>query len=279
MNRIGLKNIEKRLTAWLTCMYINEKQNNNLNNRNLRLPTFITLTLSDIQKHSDKEIKKKMLELFLKTIRYQFDVKHYFWKCEKKKNDRLHIHLIVDRYIPAKKIQKIWNKIQEKNGYINKYYEDKGHKEPPSTHVKGINEFEKKIGYVMKYVRKETDDKIVEGSLYRFSHSLLTLKPFSFSPTARDLPQLQAFLSEHITNEFCGDWFSVYNLDTADALPFLDDSIRLEYHAYYENMYNDLYCISTVTAEKKDSASAAIEVDASFSFPTDPQTSLRFPLS
>lgn len=85
--------------------------------------SFITLTLPSKQKHSDVEIKKECLNQFLIEIRKHYGINNYVWKAELQKNDNIHFHLIVDKYIDFQAIRRRWNRIVNKLGYVDAYTE------------------------------------------------------------------------------------------------------------------------------------------------------------
>lgn len=104
-----------------------------LNSTNKRNPTrinwkdtnfrmaFITLTLSAKQRHTDNQIKRDMLGPFITEIKRQYDVKHYVWRSERQQNGNVHIHILIDKFIPWHEVRGIWNRQQSKLGYISQY--------------------------------------------------------------------------------------------------------------------------------------------------------------
>ncbi len=83
--------------------------------------TFITLTLSSTQVHSDNEIKAQLLNQFLIELRRDHGVQMYIWKAEKQQNQNIHFHILTDKYIPWRPLRALWNRIQNKLGYIDRY--------------------------------------------------------------------------------------------------------------------------------------------------------------
>lgn len=81
---------------------------------------FVTLTLPSTQKHTDKEIKK-MLNYYLTELKNSVGNFMYVWKAEKQKNGNIHFHILINRYVNYLHIRKIWNKILNRNGYIEEY--------------------------------------------------------------------------------------------------------------------------------------------------------------
>lgn len=86
---------------------------------------FITLDLSSDQVHSDQEIKRELLHQFLLEMRKKWHVTLYLWKAEKQKNGRIHFHIITDKFIPWNELRNVWNRIQQKLGYVTRYRQDR----------------------------------------------------------------------------------------------------------------------------------------------------------
>jgi len=99
------------------------------NSRNSKKRTFklnfITLDLSSDQVHSDQVIKRELLHQFLVEMRKKWHVTLYLWKAEKQKNGRIHFHIITDKFIPWNELRNVWNRIQQKLGYVTRYREDR----------------------------------------------------------------------------------------------------------------------------------------------------------
>lgn len=82
---------------------------------------FVTLTLSSTQMHSDFEIKEKLLNQFLVEARKKWSCKKYLWRAESQKNGNIHFHIIFNKFIPWQWIRTVWNRIQNKHGYVNRF--------------------------------------------------------------------------------------------------------------------------------------------------------------
>jgi len=90
-------------------------------------PTFLTLTIPGKQYHCDHDIK----EQFSRFMEYLcgskekgnsgWGVKNYIWVSETQKNGNLHFHVILDRALPAARIQQEWNRILERLGYVTRF--------------------------------------------------------------------------------------------------------------------------------------------------------------
>jgi len=88
-------------------------------NFNFRV-NFVTLTLPCLQFHKDSTIKKECLNQFLTEIR-QSGVKNFVWVCENQVNGNIHFHFATDTYIHHSDINRRWNRIINKLGYVDKY--------------------------------------------------------------------------------------------------------------------------------------------------------------
>ncbi len=82
---------------------------------------FVTLTLPAKQKHSDNEIKAKLLNQFLIEMKKRWKVDKYVWRAEKQHNGNLHFHILVNKFIPALEMRDVWNRICNKLGYVDDY--------------------------------------------------------------------------------------------------------------------------------------------------------------
>jgi len=85
---------------------------------------FITLTLPSKQIHSDNEIKSKLLNSFLIELKKIYKVKNYVWRAELQKNENIHFHILVDKFIPHQELRDRWNRICNKLGYVDRYRQE-----------------------------------------------------------------------------------------------------------------------------------------------------------
>lgn len=127
--------------------------------------SFITLTLSDKQKHSDQVIKNKLLNAFLIDIRRKYYVTSYLWRAEAQTNGNIHFHIVINRFIDKLAIAKIWNRIQDEHGYLDNYKATKGHADAPSTEIKAVYECKNIAGYLSKYVSKNTSQLTLDSNI------------------------------------------------------------------------------------------------------------------
>lgn len=118
---------------------------------------FQTLTLSRPQEFiTDSEIKKILLEPYLRRMR-RHGMKNYVWKAERQRNGNIHFHLITDCFIPHNVIRNEWNNIQNRRGYIDRFFDKYGHRDPNSTDVKAVTSEKETTAYLLKYMMKNDD--------------------------------------------------------------------------------------------------------------------------
>lgn len=118
---------------------------------------FQTLTLSSIQDpYTDKEIKKYLLEPYLRIMRRK-GMKNYVWKSELQKNGNIHFHILTDTFILYSEIRDIWNNLQSKYHFITNFENKYGHRDPNSTDVKAVTRDNETLAYLKKYMLKKSD--------------------------------------------------------------------------------------------------------------------------
>lgn len=132
---------------------------------------FITLTLSSKQIHSDNEIKSKLLNQFLVELRKNYGANRYLWRAESQRNGRLHFHIVTDVFIPWRALRTLWNRIQEKLGYISRYTELTRKTDPNSTDVHSIKQIKNLPAYLSKYCAKNAKG-------YTVIRTMASVKPF-----------------------------------------------------------------------------------------------------
>lgn len=170
--------VKKILRTWIAgARAIRETSNRS------RLPkvpyfTFVTLTLSSKQKHSDQYIRRYLLQPFIQTLERKHDVWHHFFVCEKQKNGNIHFHLLIDSYIHWRVIRDHWNRIQDLHGYITAFKKLYSHSDPNSTDIHGLREVKDVVSYVVKYMTKEQDTLKVKGRIWGCSDALRKLIPY-----------------------------------------------------------------------------------------------------
>jgi hypothetical protein len=74
--------------------------------------------------HSDLVIKNLFLNQFLIEAKKRWNISQYVWRAEKQLNGNIHFHILTNRFIPWSELRDVWNRIQEKLGYVSRYREN-----------------------------------------------------------------------------------------------------------------------------------------------------------
>jgi hypothetical protein len=139
---------------------------------------FITLTLPSPQNQiTDKQLKSECLDNFIKRMRRVCKLNNYVWRAEKQKNGNLHFHMITDTYLHLEKIRNHWNAVLNKFGFIDRFEEKHGHRNPNSTDVHAVWKVKNLTQYFIKYMSKDNPGQdVIEGKLWDCSKALKTKK-------------------------------------------------------------------------------------------------------
>lgn len=137
---------------------------------------FVTLTLPGQQGFiSDKDIKKHVLDIWLKAAKRRFRLNSYIWRAERQKNGNLHFHIVTDTYIPYDQLRDTWNQRLNKLGFIDRFEQLHGHRHPNSTDVHSIGKVKHLAQYFSKYMAKdEKEGQEIDGKVWDCSKNLKT---------------------------------------------------------------------------------------------------------
>lgn len=171
---------------------------------------FVTLTLSDPStKLSDRDIKKLLLDPFLKRMRYRHKLNSYVWKAERQKNGALHFHIVTDTWLPWKSIQDNWNDLQRKHGLLESYHDQFERWDPNSTDVHAVRSGKEARVYIAKYLGKSgSKDDIVQGRLWDASLNLKRAKYPTALVDNKTSEYLSHYTEEHPDLVIVADYFS-----------------------------------------------------------------------
>ena len=141
--------------------------------------TFVTLTLSSTQRHSDIEIRRQILTPFLQQMHRKGLFNYYFFVSEKQNNGNIHFHLLLDGYIHWRVLQNDWNHYQNNLGYIDAFEQIHGHRQPNSTDIHKLVKIRSIEAYLVKYLVKSNSKQKIEGRLWGKSEELAELKAYA----------------------------------------------------------------------------------------------------
>lgn len=129
---------------------------------------FITLTLTEPQKHSDGFIVSEMLSKFLEAWKKRRPALLYCWKAEVQDNGNIHFHITSNTFILYKDLNKRWNKYLKKNGYKESVN---------STDVRAVSDKSNLVAYLVAYYsKKDLYTKVLKRYFRIFQTSLLANK-------------------------------------------------------------------------------------------------------
>jgi len=200
----------KKAIHWLLLIARDKTLSSSFHGKNFNFKlSFITLTLSSKQIHSDNEIKAILLNQFLVESRKKWGVRSYLWRAEPQKNGNIHFHILTDKFIPWSELRDTWNRIQNKLGYVDRYRNEmkqfhaggfnvrqdllktwdykkqvrayrtgsrQDWNSPNSTDVHSIRNISNLPAYLSKYCTKNESGRKIEGQLWGLSESLSKLK-------------------------------------------------------------------------------------------------------
>jgi len=166
--------MESVLIGWNECIRCAPRENKKKWTVQPRF-TLLTLTLSSDQIHTDEEIKTKLLNPFLQDLKSVLGKNLlYLWSAESQPEttQRIHFHIVLDRFVCKDWAQAVWNRMQDRLGYIERCE----YSNPPSTHIKTHPVNDRTVGYLMKYLSKGAQGtRKISGKLWGCSHVLLKL--------------------------------------------------------------------------------------------------------
>ena len=117
---------------------------------------FITLTLSDAQKHDDDFIKEHLLQPFLYWLSRYYDCL-YVWKAESQLNGNIHFHITIDTFVPWKSIRAKWNKLLAKHSYCKVNQNGSNDRGDAATQIKSVLSEKKCANDIGGYMSKKDE--------------------------------------------------------------------------------------------------------------------------
>jgi hypothetical protein len=175
------KAAQKKIQTIIDTWYVVKKHWQSKNDKSVKIGyssmNLITVTLPCKQFHTDKEIKRQLLNHLIIKLTRDYNVKHYIWKAEAQNNGNLHFHMIIDQYINWKELRNVWNEITEKLGYITNFEMLHKHRNPNSTDIHKIGKVRNIVAYMAKYMSKSEGKRFDSGRVWGCSDSLRSLKP------------------------------------------------------------------------------------------------------
>ena len=154
LSKQALKDLRNKI-SWLLFIsdqktFFDKQRKKNISFKN----NMITLTLSDIQIHTDNFIKSKMLDVFLQWLRDRNKKVNYVWRAETQRNGNIHFHIVTDQFYHYLDVRQRWNAIQSRYGYTENYAIKHWSHNPNSTDVHRLKGIKNTEAYLTKYMSK-----------------------------------------------------------------------------------------------------------------------------
>lgn len=146
--------------------------------------SMITLTVpSNDRLLTPKQGNKLLLREFLRWMVRTKKSKGYVWKCEHTKAGQIHYHIIQNVFISYSEIRDKWNYLLNKNGLLDSYYKEHGHRNANSTDVHAVKRVKNITSYFMSYLKAEKNDKDeTEGKIWDCSQNIKNGKYWTEPP-------------------------------------------------------------------------------------------------
>lgn len=170
------KDLRKKLSVYYDCMY---QAGAAYRKKKQIFHPIVTLTLPSTQNHTDNEIKRECLMRFIESLKYNFNIRFFYWVAEKQANANIHFHVLIDRYIPHEFIRSKWNERLEKLEYISAFEAKHGHRNPNTIDIQAIRELSKSSDYVTKYTSKADQQGGIQGRLHGECDQLKLCKKYA----------------------------------------------------------------------------------------------------
>lgn len=213
--------------------------------------SFVTLTLSSTQTHSDNEIKEKCLNQFFVEARKKWHVKNYLWRAEKQINGNIHFHILTDRFIPWSELRDVWNRIQNKLGYVDVYRQQmldfhsggfkvrdqllkkwsyknqlKAYKEgsrsdwhnPNSTDIHSLRFVNNCKAYVLKYAAKDEKNGNLQGRLWGCNFELSNIPGGVLIVDSGVSSEMDSLVKAIQPEAYYGEHFCVFSITVNDLI-------------------------------------------------------------
>jgi len=236
----GVSRLKKAILCWSHAISLWNEKTIKEKSFNQKQINFLTLTLCAPQRHSDKVIKEKILAPFVRILKRDHSVSNYIWKAESQENLNIHFHLLIDVFIDKDVVRNIWNDCLDALGYVDRFEEKFKHRNPPSTMIEAVRNFDEIEYYMSKYISKSDNYRLIEGAVWKCSKALSSVNFFEVERSNFEEKKLQvATLNKEI--EFKSfDHCNVYFVPHKQFRNFLSTSAISLHRIYCQCLLNFL---------------------------------------
>ena len=139
---------------------------------------FVTLTLPAAQRGvSDRDLKKKVFDPFIKSMKYKHGLRSYVWRAERQFNGNIHFHITTDTFLPLHSIRDQWNRYLSRFHFIEEFESKHGHAQPNSTDVHSVHAIDNIAAYMVKYMSKNPAEHLAEINAKRAKKGAAIIVP------------------------------------------------------------------------------------------------------
>lgn len=268
------KSIKRNVNMWIDCLEA-KKFMSRKNYQWLKSQiTFCTLTLPANQFHTDKEIKRELLNRWNIEIKRETNRDTNLWVAEKQDNGNIHFHILYSKFIDWKTIRNKWNRILDDNGYIENYRNNQKHfhrngfrlredllsvwsaenqykaylvgtacnwSNPNSTDIHSLEKIKNVANYITKYLTKGNEQKLIEGRLWSCSKNFLQLLSADFIITHEVEKYIELELLNDKVKKFEGENYSVISGTSLRELRNKSPIVYKQYMEIQNHNYSLLY--------------------------------------
>jgi hypothetical protein len=184
-----------------------------------------------------KEAHSTCLEPFLLWLRRKHKCLMYLWKAELQGRGQVHYHITMDTFVHYVDIQNKWNELQRSAGYLDEYYQAKGHWNAPSCQIKSVKNVKKLSGYIIKEITKNIQNNAsIGGKVWDCSTNLKSAKYYTTVVDGDyrerigrmiDTGEIQAVYTDHCT---------IFRVINKPANYVLSKNDRKEYNELMESV-------------------------------------------
>lgn len=199
---------------------------------------FITLTLPGPQGNiTDKQLKREVLDVWLKAAKRRFNLRSYIWRAERQKNGNLHFHLVTDTYIPYDQLRDTWNQRLNRLQFIDRFEKKHGHRHPNSTDVHAIKKVRNLAGYFAKYMAKGApEDQPVNGKLWDCSKNLKYKANCETLLESDALDTWQRCYADPLINQKSTDYCTILFLNPGQFKKYVTGSLLAKYNEWISHI-------------------------------------------
>lgn len=205
------------------------------------LITFVTLTISASQMHSDKELNRLLLMPMIQKLMRNKAVVNYIWKAEKQSNGNIHWHILIDRYVHWRWLRDAWNATQALHGYLDNYQSMHGHQDANSTDIHRLKGIHNIAAYITKYICKNSQQNGLECRVWGCSAGLKAIKQFRVEVTSEVHTLIEDIVANASSSIYSYENCFICTSKRLKSILFKHRRIYDAYQAHHLRNYQTLY--------------------------------------